>query len=855
MLLRSMIQYLETFHMMYPESILPIEFYSQLLDTTQTSHLRLLTIVLMRNSKVTQNVANYGVHKRRLKGFAYMSNEAKELLKKYICDNQLMILKIRQLFSTIAEPVSGGRQWMKFFQNSTGIQINIERSLKNEATENLNYYVRQNYKTFNQEQLFSAYIKKDLQFEIQKQVQMEILERFVADQMNFNENMLITFLNKEAQLLPAYYSVIAQNLLLNGLKIFDQLNIYQQIEYMRLCLQSGFLHADILQKFILNLKIDDEFIDSLSLLQFRNIMTLFGYCATSPYDLGLQPGFIDYLCNKYIQKLSNFELVASEIMKYEFSQLMINYHFSFLSEEQYSEIKIAYARILEKLFNKNYNFVVHRNLNSKDVAKKLLWLYQPDDFKLLQRSLTHLITNTIYQGEFKADHMIYSLPCNQSSFISIVYFRYFSPQLYSLLLKQCQKQNQNYKTSKYDIRQFMFLLNSNALKGFRTIMYDKTILDDVENFIKSTLISYLSNVKDEELLIFEEIFNPSMEQDTELDFNDAEYAEILPYFQNNNKNQDAQNQVNQRQFLNNLTLKFKSVQNTLYQSGFQRISTQKINKRVSILEPVLSFIEVLYYASILIPEFQPQTKLFKTPQMFKLVNNLIYLPNLLEHLVQVNQIWPNLFSDELKSIITASKAKIDEVYNTCQDCQEFIDKVEGQIDLTGSHKSRKLQYRNKTYQGLLQLFNFARPKPHNKLSPILKNPSEEYTIEETYSNQEVNLYWKLSQRSDNVIQHTHFKELVWQALKLDKNQWIMNYSDFPHLVDFACPKQKVVVFLEEYPRLIRGLHKVYTVETERAVEHFSRLGYQVVFIDYNVYHPDNEQMLNILKQKFVFRYN
>lgn len=75
----------------------------------------------------------------------------------------------------------------------------------------------------------------------------------------------------------------------------------------------------------------------------------------------------------------------------------------------------------------------------------------------------------------------------------------------------------------------------------------------------------------------------------------------------------------------------------------------------------------------------------------------------------------------------------------------------------------------------------------------------------------------------------------------------MNYSDFPHIVDFACLKQKIVVFLEEYPRLIRGLNKVHTVDTERAADYFSKIGFQVVFIDYNVYHPDNEQMLNILK--------
>lgn len=53
----------------------------------------------------------------------------------------------------------------------------------------------------------------------------------------------------------------------------------------------------------------------------------------------------------------------------------------------------------------------------------------------------------------------------------------------------------------------MYLLNSNALKGFRSIMADHTILDDVDNFIKNTLTSYVNNIKDEELLNFEEIFN------------------------------------------------------------------------------------------------------------------------------------------------------------------------------------------------------------------------------------------------------------------------------------------------------------------------------------------------------------
>ncbi|CAD8086925.1 unnamed protein product [Paramecium sonneborni] len=756
-----------------------------------------------------------------------------------------MILKIRQLFSTTAETVSSSKQWMKFFNNTSGIQINIERSLKNDASENLNYYVRQNYKTFNQEQLFSAYIKKDLQFEIQKQVQMEVLERFVANQMSFSENMLVSYLSKEAQMLPAYYSIIAQNLLLNGLNVFDKLNKIQQIEYMRLSIQAGFLNSDILQQFIKNLKMDDQFAESLTLLQFKCIMTVFDHCATSPYDLGLQPGFIDYLFNKYLQRLSNFELVASEIIKHEFSQLIITNHYNFLSEEQYTQIKIAYAKIFEKMFNKNYNFIVHRNLNGKDIAKKLYWLYSPEDFKLIQRTLNYLISSSIYQSEFKVDYTIYALS---------QYFKYFSPQLYSLSLKYCQKQY-NYKTSKNDIKQIIYLLNSNSIKGFRSILSDRIMIDDVEIFIRNAFISYLNNVKEEELLIFEDAFDPNMELDVEIEFNDAEYSEILPYYQNNHKNQEVQNHQNQQLFIANLKNKFYALQNILQKNGFQRIQTSKINKRITILDPILTFIEALYFASIYIPEFQPQTKIFKTPQMLKFINNLIYMPNLLEHLIQLNQIWPNLFSEDIKSIILINKSRIDQIYNSCKNPQEFIDKVEGQIKKSHLERSRKQLYRNRTYQGIISMFNFIRPKPHSILSPILKNPYDEYTIEEAYCNSENNTYWKVSQKSENVIQHTHFKELIWQSLKLDSNEWIINYSDYPHILDFVCLKQKIAVFLEEYPRLIRGLEKIYTVDTERSAEYFSRLGYQIVFIDYNVYHPDSKQMLDILKQKFIFRYN
>ncbi|CAD8092164.1 unnamed protein product [Paramecium sonneborni] len=80
-LLRSMMQYLETFHIMYPESRFSVEFYTRLLDTIQLSHLRLLSIVMTRNSEFIQNIANIGVHKKKLQDLANKNHEAKEILK------------------------------------------------------------------------------------------------------------------------------------------------------------------------------------------------------------------------------------------------------------------------------------------------------------------------------------------------------------------------------------------------------------------------------------------------------------------------------------------------------------------------------------------------------------------------------------------------------------------------------------------------------------------------------------------------------------------------------------------------------------------------------------------------------
>lgn len=57
----------------------------------------------------------------------------------------------------------------------------------------------------------------------------------------------------------------------------------------------------------------------------------------------------------------------------------------------------------------------------------------------------------------------------------------------------------------------MYLLNSNALKGFRSIMSDQTLIQEVEGYIKSTLPFYINSVKEEELLNFEEVFNANME--------------------------------------------------------------------------------------------------------------------------------------------------------------------------------------------------------------------------------------------------------------------------------------------------------------------------------------------------------
>lgn len=41
----------------------------------------------------------------------------------------------------------------------------------------------------------------------------------------------------------------------------------------------------------------------------------------------------------------------------------------------------------------------------------------------------------------------------------------------------------------------------------------------------------------------------------------------------------------------------------------------------------------------------------------------------------------------------------------------------------------------------------------------------------------------------------------------------MNYSDYPYSADFICKKQKIVIFLDEHPRLIKGIQKIRNQDT------------------------------------------
>jgi hypothetical protein len=71
----------------------------------------------------------------------------------------------------------------------------------------------------------------------------------------------------------------------------------------------------IYKKFLKNLKIDDEYFDSLTFAHYKTLIKLFDITSTSPYNLGLQSGFIDILINKYIQRLNNNELLAKELYR------------------------------------------------------------------------------------------------------------------------------------------------------------------------------------------------------------------------------------------------------------------------------------------------------------------------------------------------------------------------------------------------------------------------------------------------------------------------------------------------------------------------------------------------------------
>lgn len=98
-----------------------------------------------------------------------------------------------------------------------------------------------------------------------------------------------------------------------------------------------------------------------------------------------------------------------------------------------------------------------------------------------------------------------------------------------------------------------------------------------------------------------------------------------------------------------------------------------------------------------------------------------------------------------------------------------------------------------------------------------------------------------------MVNYTPFKQTIKRALDLDSQKWVINYSDFPHMADFACEKQKIVVFLDEYPRLVKGHQKMRNISTVESEKHFRERGFEVYYLDYSKYHPNPAEMLSILK--------
>lgn len=141
-------------------------------------------------------------------------------------------------------------KWMRFFIPGPPIKFDLERSMKNEATELIINYVRHNYISFEFPELMLA-LERKLPNTVGSRLFNEIKFRISSKNYNTTPSLLLSFLNF-SPMICKNDAFISKFLCVEFMKVFSMYNFKEKIHVLSFVLSVNYMPENMIREFLLS---------------------------------------------------------------------------------------------------------------------------------------------------------------------------------------------------------------------------------------------------------------------------------------------------------------------------------------------------------------------------------------------------------------------------------------------------------------------------------------------------------------------------------------------------------------------------------------------------------------------------
>ncbi|KAM3146373.1 hypothetical protein pb186bvf_001342 [Paramecium bursaria] len=704
-------------------------------------------------------------------------------------------------------------KWKRFIINGEPLVFNLERSFKNDNQDNLNNYLKQNIRSLSLSDLILSYNYKKIYPDIMKAIITEIYVRIFTKEEHLTSAECKLYFNTIHIYDSSQETLLYRQMMLLGQQYYNQFTFLEKTNYVVQFENLGLIDDLIIDKYILEIKADDS-LDQLHTPQLVKLLQFFDIL-NHPIK-HLDPEVIPAILNNYLNRFMNQELLRESINPNERLKIFLKEFPSYFTQEQIERTQDVYQKFLE-FYATDENSYIHqkyKKTNYFDVVYNIFKYYNP-------RIISNIIPQLAAQDQLE-----------QTQLLMLSKYNYMNPKVCEIILNQFKSNVKNDIELKYNLY-LNYLMSINYTQSLPQIGIK---IDWVQKRVQEILENKLDSFNIVEAL----------NRYSELDRNFS----IIKFESNLIEQLITQN------FSDNYKIISRNKLNELIQDFYQR-QERKLNKQFKYLIQYKKTVKAkqLFDLDSFFERLVQLGQICKLNDRFGLQANTNIVTNLVESNLLFKDILKNCiiiqkfnmlqFNKKITTKIQELKQQIDDTLNKLNTPQKYREFFSQDI-----HSMNKID--NYLYNQIFLYypnFYYELFKGDLEFKQKYKVFQKDLPLEKMYNS---NTIPKIYFNSEIILQHTAFKEHIHQSLLLDQQDWLMNYSYYPFLSDFICHKQKIVINLLEYPRLIRGCNKVLNRMTDLGQTYYKNEGYQIYNIGPQEYVADRLDQLNFMKSKFVY---